>query len=152
MNKTKLISLITLGLVVLNIVLVVFILFHKTEPPRHLGPRNIIIERLEFDEKQIRQYDVLINRHRAAIREKETRLLEIKKELYQTLTEPRQPESKDSLISEIGQIQKEIETIHYRHFQDIQHLCKPNQQAAFNQLVNEIADLFFHRMPPHKPL
>jgi hypothetical protein len=36
----------------------------------------------------------------------------------------------------------EIEHVHFAHFVDIHKLCKPNQEANFQQLTTELHDLF----------
>jgi protein CpxP len=39
-------------------------------------------------------------------------------------------------------VQTYIERTHYKHFEDIKQLCKPNQQKDFEKLTQEIANLF----------
>ncbi|OPG93827.1 hypothetical protein B2I21_34445, partial [Chryseobacterium mucoviscidosis] len=74
---------IIIGLLISNLLLVVFMLMRK--PPHHSGPRNLIIERLHLDEKQIQQYDVLIQQHRMQIREKEHEMMDAKTQYYSLL-------------------------------------------------------------------
>lgn len=149
MNKLKFLSVISIGLLVSNLALVGFILFKKPGPPREMGPKEIIIKKLNFDENQIKEYDDLIQWHRGEISKADRKIMKLKNQLYETLTVTQQTTLKDSLISEIGNLQTKIENIHYKHFLDIQKLCKAEQKKAFTDLTREIGMLF---APPHPPV
>lgn len=118
-------------------------------PPqqRHEGPRNIIIERLNFSEEQVAKYDELIQWHRGEIRRTDHKIMELKNELYNTLGDNADSNTKASIIVAIGNTQQEIERIHYKHFEDIKDLCTDLQKPTFDALTKEIASLF---APPHK--
>lgn len=108
-----------------------------------------IIQQLELDEKQIQQYEQLIQRHRAAIHPLEHEITRTKKRLIQTLIVEQSESFTDSLTLKIGQLQHEIERAHLLHFQQIHKLCKPNQQVKFQQLVTELDAIFGPEKPPH---
>lgn len=55
---------------------------------------------------------------------------------------------RDSLIAAIGEVQRNIEYIHWNHFKDIEALCLPNQKAYFAELQNKMAQLFTHASHP----
>jgi protein CpxP len=146
MNKSRLISIIAVGLLISNIALVCFIFFgHRG--PAHEGPRDIIIERLHLDSKQTEEYDRLIFAHRRDMRQKQDEMLGLKQKLYNTLTNG-DTITNNSLRQEIGNIQIDIENINYNHFRDIEKLCTPDQKIYFNDLIKDIAELF---APPRKP-
>ncbi|MDF3028805.1 MAG: hypothetical protein K0S23_3112 [Fluviicola sp.] len=111
---------------------------------RHHGPRNEIIEKLHFDEKQVAEYDKLIRGHRKAIESAEQQLQQQKQKLYSNLNEP----LSDSLLQEILKVEAGIERIHFNHFKDIEKLCKPEQKGYFRQLNREIAHLFSPKKGP----
>ncbi|TSJ42386.1 hypothetical protein [Fluviicola chungangensis] len=111
---------------------------------RHQGPRNEIIEKLHFDEKQVAAYDVLIQGHRKAIENAQEKLLDQKQRLYSNLDAP----FSDSLLQEILKTEAKIERIHFNHFKDIEKLCRPDQKHCFKALNREIARLF---SPGKKP-
>jgi len=144
MSKLKFISILAAGLLISNLLLLVFIVSPKSEPKSgHKGPRNIIIKKLNFNESQIEKYDELIQWHRTKIREKEHEIMELKNTLYgNILGEEDNTFKKDSIINEIATTQKEIEGIHYQHFQDIEALCEGEQKNLFKDLTTEIASLF----------
>lgn len=140
-----------IGLCVINIGLMAFVLF-RTGPPPHPGgmrpedrPRQLIIEKIGFDQQQVTQYDQLITEHRTTVRKLEAQIMEAKNNLYHTLVE--NTSAKDSIINGLTSLQQRVETTHYNHFLDIKKICRADQQDEFNQLTTELADYF----RPHKP-
>lgn len=141
MNK-KYFNSIIIVLLILSNLLLLFFLFqkksHSFDPDR---PRNIIIEKLHFDSEQIQSYDQLISHHRSQVNEKDAQILALKTTLYQSLNS-NDTSSLDSISSEIGLRQQEIERIHYLHFQEIKHLCKPEQLPYFTALSQDLMEIF----------
>lgn len=150
MNKVKLLSLLSIGMLMANLLLLWFLFTHRPGPPGGQGPRNIVIERLGFDKDQAKAYDKLITGHQAEIEKAQQQLMTLKNSLYASLMDEDQQNIKDSLILEINKVQMNIENIHYDHFLDIKRLCKPEQQQAFNALTAEIAKLFSPRPPKRR--
>lgn len=147
MNKSTFYTIIITGLLISNILLLIFAL--KPSGPRGFDPdrpRNIIIGRLKLDEEQVRRYDELIQAHRAEIAAKDREIMRCKSELYTYLTQDKGPAPLDSLSGKIGQLQQEVEKIHYAHFLEIRALCRPDQLPAFDALSGDIAGIF---NPPH---
>jgi hypothetical protein len=140
MSKTKLISAIAILLLIINIALIGFHFFRK--PPHHGGPRNEIIERLEFDNNQIEKYDELIKNHQATIRNLDSEIADKKSLLYALLLKENNVTLKDSLIYIIAEKQTAIEQTHFAHFEEIHKLCKPAQEEKFKELTKEMSELF----------
>lgn len=147
MNKLRVVSILCIGLVLLNLVLIWFFVFNKPHDTKHEGPKKVIIQKLDFDENQIKDYEKLINWHRTEIKKNEVKLFELKDKLYSTLLTDDSLKIKDSLIQQIGIFQTEIEYIHYKHFSDIKKLCKPNQLKKFEAFSLEITNLFPRTRP-----
>jgi hypothetical protein len=141
MNKLKLLSIAAAGLLIINILLVVT-LFMRKPHPNHEGPKKLIIEKLHFDEQQIKAYDTMVEWHRAEIKKSDEQILKLKNALYSHLNEEIDQHTKDSLICAITRVQTFIEQTHYKHFEDIKKLCNANQQKDFEALTQEIASLF----------
>lgn len=144
MNKIKVLSILCIGLVITNILLIWFFVAHKPPFRNNEGPKKIVIEKLAFDDIQIKDYEKLIGWHRTEIKKSDEKLFELKNKLYATLLNNDTLNLKDSLITQIGEIQMEIEHIHYKHFTDIKGLCKPNQIKRFEDFSLEITNLFPH--------
>lgn len=139
MTKNRFYIFMIVGLLISNLLLVIFMLTHK--PPHHSGSRDLIIQRLHFDEKQIQQYDGLIEQHRMQIREKEHEMMDMKTQYYSLLKNKNQ-KKEDSLVQQIGKISMETEKINFEHFQDIRKICHPDQMQNFDHLIDEFENLF----------
>ena len=148
MSKLRLLVVVCIILLLSN-VLLMWQLWESNKPrERGEGPRLEIIARLRLDEKQVKQYDFLVQEHRSLMRQKEGEIRELKKVLYQTLLGD--STSRDSLIQQIAGQQKEVENINLRHFADIGKICRPEQQASYKTLVSDLSELFMHRKLPPK--
>jgi len=154
MEKTKLLTVAIIALLLLNFGTLGFLIFapklrdrgfHHHRPE----PKYVIIEKLHFDAKQQRQYFDLITWHRSHITEVEERIHEAKNRLYlHLLKSEKENRTTDSLINLLGDYQKEIEQIHFTHFHDIKQLCKPAQMGDYYDLTSELASIF---SKPGKP-
>ena len=159
MSKIKLLSLAVIGLLIINIGILLILFLRKPIHPAgdrpmqgNGGPKNIIIERLNFDKEQVAQYEKLIILHQQSVRELNGQIRETKNQLYSTLASDAVI-SKDSLESKLGDLQKQIESAHYLHFEEIKKLCKPQQLEKYNSLTLELAKFFApgrNSQPPPK--
>ncbi|RZJ50169.1 MAG: hypothetical protein EOO19_03815 [Chryseobacterium sp.] len=148
MSRNRFYIFLIVGLLISNLLLVAFILTKK--PREHSGPRNLIIERLHFDENQVQQYDELIRQHRMQITEKEHKMMTLKTQYYSFLKNNNQ-KNNDSLIPAIGMVSMETEKINFKHFQDIKKICHPDQIKYFDDLINDFESLFAPGpKPPHE--
>lgn len=146
MNKIKILYVLVILCIAGN-VFMAWQLHQNSKPPARKEPREIIIEKLHFNENQVKQYDELIRKHRSDIELNEKILRETKNALYVTLSQE-EPLQTDTLMQRIQETQHQIELTHYHHFRDIRQLCAQEQLAAFDSLAFELAALF---APPHKP-
>lgn len=124
-------------------------MFNNKPGKRGEGPRMEIIARLNFDDKQVEQYDIHVHQHRSQMNMKEDEIRSLKKALYKTLLSD--SSSRDSLIQLIANQQKDVEQINLQHFSDIGKLCRPDQQERYKLLVSDLSELFMHKKPPHRP-
>ena len=139
MNRLKFLTILVVGLFISNGVL--FFMIMKEHQGKE-GPKNIIIKSLHFDKEQIRKYEVLIQKHRNAINDNEKLMRNLRSKLYLNLQNEPNQNLVDSFISKISTQQSVADNINYNHFLEIKQLCKPNQQKDFNELTNEIVNLF----------
>ncbi len=140
MEKTKLLTFGIIALFLLNLGTLGFLVLSDSKEHRSPAhgrdgkskPREIIIEKLHFDATQIKEYDQLIKWHRSRITKTEDKIRDAKNELYLQLNQnPANETAKDSLINALASYQKEIESVHFKHFQDIKKLCKEEQLEDF---------------------
>jgi Spy/CpxP family protein refolding chaperone len=154
MNKTKLLSVAVICLVLINLGTLAIMLFREKPPrPDHSfrgeGPRKIIIERLHFDEEQQKQYEIIIKEHQTKTQELNKRSRELHDELYSLLIENTIDKTKSNIIIQnIAENQKAIDNLNFDHFQKIKAICKNEQIENFNGLVLDLTHLFG---PPGRP-
>ena len=152
MSKMKLMGIAVGGLILINLALLAFLFFVKPPRPAEMqpggrppfageGPKQIIIERLHFDKDQVSQYEIIIQQHQNAVREADKQIRETKNDLYATLSSGNIA-AKDSLQNQLAQLQRQIETAHYNHFEAIKKICRPEQLPYFNDLTKELAHFF----------
>lgn len=155
MEKTKLLTIAVIGLLLINIGTLGFLLLNGKEhrPPHEDGrpePKEIIIEKLHFDAAQQKEYDNLIRWHRGEITRLDGNIRQAKNELYAQLSQADvQAKVKDSLIAVINSNQKQIEATHFKHFEDIKKLCHKDQMDDFDALTEELSRIFAPK--PHGP-
>jgi len=144
MNKIKLLIAVIAVLVISNGIL---LFMHLNRPnPKGEGPKDYIIEKLHFDTQQAKIYERTIHQHRKAIHENEQEMNLLRNALYRQLASAEDSSNIDSVLSLIAQQQEKAERINYNHFLEIKQICKPEQLKDFNELTQEIAQLF----SPHK--
>ncbi len=125
----------------LNISTFVFFIFIAPHP--HFGgPKDIIIEKLHFDDAQIKAYEDLITQHQTKIRETEERIAAARNELYTLLNKEEQQSESAAMIAKISSIQSEIELIHFQHFLDLKAICHTDQLEYFSNLTKDMEKLF----------
>ena len=153
MEKSKLLTLAVVTLLVLNIGTLVFLFLEKSHQgngyvgmsrPKH---KEIISEQLGLDAHQIKAYDGLIREHRKNIDSLDRIIHESKHALYQNLAIESGDALDTVLIAKINAAQKQIELTHYQHFLALKKLCKPEQKEKFEALTEELHRLFGR--PPH---
>lgn len=152
MSKTKLLTIAVITLLLLNISAIGFMVYNgpMRNGPRHRGegPKRLIIEKLHLDRQQQAQYKKLIQWHHGTIQTLDEQILETKKRLYlQLLKTTVDAKAEDSLINVIVGYQKKIEQTHFKHFQDIKKICKPDQMENYYDLTEELTQLFSKQHP-----
>lgn len=150
MSKAKLLWIAVIALLLLNFGILAFLFLSKEhEPMGRKMPREIIIEKLHFNESQIVDYDKIIKQHQQSIKNLDDSIKNTKDKLYQLLNDKTVNSSKkDSLFLKLANYQKQIETTHFNHFLEIKKLCNKNQLQDYKNLTQELGHLFSqHRKP-----
>lgn len=154
MEKTKLLTITVIGLLVLNLAILVFLFISnpKNHVPANGGkriPNEIIIEKLNFDATQQKKYNNLIKWHRGKIIRLDTNIRNTKNELYSQLNQTKvNLKTNDSLITLLNSYQKQVEETHFKHFEEIKKLCHQNQLEDFNELTEDLSRIFGPNKPP----
>lgn len=149
MTKIKVLTISVIALVAINISLVIFIMLGPgMHRPKHEGPRSYIVNKLNFDKAQEKAYDNLILQHQQSIQEEENQAHTLKQALYSNLRSDSST-NVDSIYLQLSEVQIKMEEIHFMHFQEIRKLCRKDQIPAFDELSNELEELF-SRKPPRR--
>ena len=112
MNKKYFLIIIIIGLLLSNLLLIGFITSQKKEKRQGpTQPKNIIIDRLHFNENQVLAYELLVKNHLNKVRPKDREIRDAKNALYQQLLFESNEVTVDSLTTRISLIQKQIEHI-----------------------------------------
>ncbi len=154
MEKTKLLTITVIGLLLLNTGTLGFLFFNgpNEHRPPHGGrpePKAIIIEKLHFDDKQQKEYAELIKWHRGEIKKLDSNIRQTKNELYSQLNQTEvNLKTKDSLITLLNSYQNQVEETHFKHFEDIKKLCHQDQLEDFNELTEDLSRIFAPNKPP----
>mgnify|MGYP006323194703 CR=1 FL=1 len=147
MTKIKLLGIFIIALLVLNLITISFLFLDHGG--KHKEPRKIIIEQLHFDSKQQKEYEKLIQNHRRQINNLEREIKDTKKELYFQLSKNKVDSTKkNTQITRLSVLQKQIEITHFNHFMEIKKICRSEQLDDFKELTSELAALFSHSRPP----
>ncbi|MDN3677075.1 hypothetical protein QWY90_07095 [Flavobacterium paronense] len=155
MEKTKLLTIAVIGLLVINLATLSFLFLNgpKGNRPPHEGrpmPKEIIVEKLHFDEQQQKEYDKLIKWHHGEITRLDSDIRQTKNELYDQLNQTEvNVKTKDSLITLLNSYQKQVEETHFKHFVDIKKLCHKDQMEDFNELTEDLGRIFAPK--PRRP-
>jgi periplasmic protein CpxP/Spy len=149
MTKIKVLTISVIALVAVNISLIIFIMLGPAmHRPKHEGPKSYITKKLNFDKAQEKAYDNLIIQHQQSIQEEENQAHTLKKALYSNLRSD-SPSNLDSIYQQLSEVQIKMEEIHFMHFLEIRKLCRKDQIPAFDELSNELEELF-SRKPPRR--
>ncbi len=148
MSKVKFLTIAVVALLIANIALMVFFSVGRHGHHRPPEPREVIIERLQFSNAQISQYEGLIQSHRNSIVQLDGEIMRLRNELYAHLNDPTTWPGRDSTERQLAQLQLQIESTNYDHFMAIRGLCTNEQLPLFQKFTNEIAQLF--SKTPHR--
>ncbi len=148
MTKSKLLSFAVIALFLINIITLSFLFFKGPRPeggpdgrPKH-SPSEIVINELNFDKQQIKEYENLIQEHSTEISALDQKIKETKNRLYLELASRENNTKKDSVLNVLNMYTSEVEQVHYNHFLEIKKLCKPEQLDNYNKLILDLSSIF----------
>ncbi|MDG1780959.1 MAG: hypothetical protein P8H59_08400 [Flavobacteriales bacterium] len=146
MNKNRVLWGVIITLAGINIYLA---LRPSPPPPPPPGvdsePRNKMIQLLELSDDQVVAYDVLIGEHQHAVKALDQRVDSLKGALYEQLKGELNERKKDAIVTELSHVHTEIDLIHFNHFTDIKALCDHEQKANFDNLIEDIQQMFMRK-------
>ncbi|GAB2550274.1 periplasmic heavy metal sensor [Spirosoma aerophilum] len=161
MERTKLLTLATIGLLLLNLLTIGYLVFKPGQlgppdhPPGRPGaeePATVIIRRLHFDENQQARYMALVHQHQADVRVLRDQSTQLFWDFYGLLKADRPNLTQiNDLSHQIGINQQQLAQLNLAHFGQIKALCRPDQKADFTELVADLSKLFGQQQRPPRP-
>ena len=121
MSRNRIYILVIVGLLLINAILLVFVLVNKPKPFQRNsdsseGPKAYINKKLELNNEQIEDYELLIQEHREGVNAIDNKIRKSKKQLYKLLNVNDSELKKDSLLNQITTYQLLAEKLHFDHF------------------------------------
>ncbi len=146
MGKTKFLSIVIVALLVINAGTLVYLFLGQNKehkhPPHRVGkgsPAEFIIEKLELDDKQQADFRELQKEHRSKMRETHEKLEETRSKYFDGLkTSTIDTTESQKLQAEIGKLMGQIHGNTFEHFTEVRKLCRPEQQALFDEFIEDI--------------
>lgn len=114
---------------------------HKDRPGSYM--KDALKNEVGFNDEQMAAFDKMVDQHRQQMRPMFEDITKTKESFYKLLTQPRTPDTILNVAAQqIGEKQKSIDIKIFNHFQNIRQLCTPEQQPAFDSLIQRVV----HRM------
>lgn len=150
MDKLRVFQIATLGLLLLNVLLLAFIFF----APRPGGGRSPLRtnERFGFDKAQEEQFHNLARAHKQQMRATNDRQTELLQNYFLQLATD-SAANPGPLPPGVATFEREKITSTYRHFLDIKNMLHPDQQVDFPGFVDDALKRILlknDRPPPRK--
>lgn len=152
MNRERFYKIVILCLLLLNFGILGYLLVSRNDghghPPPGGPPDRLIIERLKLDEKQQDTFDGLKQEHHGQMMELQEQSSILHRQLYALLkNKPVDSATKDSLMQLLQQNALQKEQVTFEHFRKLRGILRPEQEPAFDDLVEEISQRI---MGPHR--
>ncbi len=152
MDRTKLLTISVIGLLLLNLATISFLLIGPPKDhrrPEDKKPNEVIIDKLHFDAEQIKKFDAIIQIHKTKVETFEKDIRKNKNQLYVLLLDKEiNIHKKDSLLQIISNDLNQIENLHFNHFIEIKNICREDQLKNYYDLTEDLSRIFSKEKPP----
>ena len=148
MDKLKVFQIATVGLLLLNIILMAFIFLAR--PPRGGGKPPRAAERLGLDEVQNDQFRELAKAHQRQMRTTNDRQTELLQAYFLQLTTD-SAATPGPLPAGVATLEQEKINSTYQHFLEIKKILRPEQQAAFPGFIDNMLQRILLKKSKNRP-
>ncbi len=142
MEKTKLLTIAVIALLLLNVGTLAFLVLHRPHGgiPAHenheKGPADFIIRELNFNENQRVRFMNLVDAHRKSMNDLQKRDSENYDKLLDALGN-NDTVFVNTTLHVIGDTKAEGAKITFKHFEDVSAICTAEQKNKFKSVVHE---------------
>lgn len=121
--------------------------------PPHMGPPpppdRMIIERLDLNDKQVDQFEELKHEHHSQMVTIQQQSAQFHKDLFLLLkTSTVDTAYRDSILHQLQILDTRKELATFDHFQKLRGILEPQQQANFDEFVEELSRRLLAPLPP----
>lgn len=103
------------------------------------GPKQFIIEKLDFDEEQTEAFDELRAEHFTEMQGLRKQIYESKESLYNLIKSDEVDTAlMYSSIANIGMYEEKAERITLEHFRKVRQLCNEEQKQQFDLIISDV--------------
>lgn len=148
MNKLKVYQIATVGLLLLNVILLAFIIFAPR--PGGNGRPVRVMDHFGFDAAQDEKFQDLAETHKEQMRTANDQQAELLQQYFLQLTSD-DAANPGPLPPGIGTLEQEKINSTYEHFLDIKKMLRPEQQAAFPSFVEAALDRILLKKSEERP-
>jgi len=103
------------------------------------GAAQFIIKQVGFDERQQHDYLELVSEHQQQVSVIRKKLRMNKDALFNSFGDPSFTQlALDTLTSAIGDCEKRLDMLTYRHFKQVRALCDAQQKIKFDNIIKQV--------------
>lgn len=156
MNRTRLLTIALLALLVLNLGTLVFLWQAREKQPGQPPPggnaADFIVHALKLDDQQQKQFAALRDQHQAVVRqarEQDRKLHDLYFDLLKADTPDRA--KADSVAGLFAIERKRIDSATFEHFRQLRGLCRDEQKKLFDNVIDQVVHMLGPKEPPPGP-
>ncbi len=111
----------------------------ETIPSSRQNPERFMARRLALTPQQLGQYQQSRSQMRRHTKPHEDSLRTLRSTLFGRIKQPAISDKEiNRLLEQMNRHNSQITRLRFQHWQQVRALCKPDQQARFDQLINRI--------------
>jgi protein CpxP len=115
----------------------------------HPDPGGFLVRELNLDSAQQNKLNEFAHEHQQATRPIRDELKKAKDEYFDLLKDPATPDSLlQQKLSVNAAFTRVLDSITYRHFQQIRSICRPDQQKKFDEIIHQVTSMIAMPHPP----
>lgn len=136
MGNARFLKIAVLSLLLLNIGTLGFMWIMRPQPPGGERPFNYIVRTTGMDRAQRDAYARLRDAHHSSMVQLHDKATQLRQQMFGLLAAKSADDPAISQLADsIAVLWKEEELVTFRHFQDVRKICRPDQQAKFDQAI-----------------
>lgn len=145
-RREKILMMIILVLVLVNSATLILMWVNKPpfppKHPHHQRPDKLIIERLELDDEQQKQFEEIKKEHQGQMRKLNEEANTLHQKYFALLENDSVNDSiVDTYEKQLASITEKREEYTFQHFQKLKAICKPEQIGLFNDFIGELGKI-----------